>query len=121
MRYPSLPPIFFVCLIALSPLALVGAQLGSPDANALARQVVSDVKFRAAVAAFDRDFERFVSELIKLTEIPAPPFGEGPRALAYLAMLKDAGLEDVNMDPEGNVMGLRRGTTGGKAPLLAVA
>jgi len=36
-------------------------------------------------------------------------------------MLKDAGLENVEMDAEGNVMGLRRGTSGGAVPLLAVA
>ena len=70
---------------------------------------------------FDRDFERFVAELIKLTEIPAPPFGEEPRARAYMAMLKEAGLENVEMDAEGNVMGLRRGKSGGAVPLLAVA
>lgn len=90
-------------------------------ADARARQLISDPKFRAAVAAFDRDFDRFVAELIKLTEIPAPPFGEGPRAQAYMALLKDVGLESVEMDAEGNVMGLRRGTSRGAVPLLAVA
>lgn len=97
------------------------AQSATPAENALARNVVGDPRFRAAVGAFDRDFERFVNELIQLTEIPAPPFGEGPRAQAYLAMLKDAGLENVEMDAEGNVMGLRRGKSGGAVPLLAVA
>ena len=75
------------------------AQSATPAENALARNVVGDPRFRAAVGAFDRDFERFVNELIQLTEIPAPPFGEGPRAQAYLAMLKDAGL--VNGRREG--------------------
>lgn len=93
----------------------------TPAANALARQIVADPKFRAAVGAYERDHERFVAELIKLTEIPAPPFGEGPRGVAYMAMLKDAGLEGVEMDPEGNVMGLWRGKSGGAVPLLAVA
>jgi len=112
--------------ILLATLAVVGCSTGraqpvAPASNALARQIVSDPKFRAAVAAYDRDFDRFVAELITLTEIPAPPFGEGPRAQAYLAMLKDAGLENVEMDAEGNVMGLWRGKSGGAVPLLAVA
>ena len=106
-------------VLAIGPA--VRAQSATPAENALAKQVVGDPRFRASVAAFDRDFERFVSELIQLTEIPAPPFGEGPRAQAYLAMLKDAGLENVEMDAEGNVMGLRRGKSGGAVPLLAVA
>ena len=114
------------CGLIISCLVLAigtgaAAQSATPAENALARNVVGDPRFRAAVGAFDRDFERFVNELIQLTEIPAPPFGEGPRAQAYLAMLKDAGLENVEMDAEGNVMGLRRGKSGGAVPLLAVA
>jgi len=56
---------------------------------------------------------------VQLTEIPAPPFGEEVRASTYMAMLRDAGLTNVEMDQIGNVMGLRPGT--GEAPLLAVA
>lgn len=110
-----------IACVVLATGAAARAQSATPAENALARNVVADPRFRAAVAAFDRDFERFVNELIQLTEIPAPPFGEGPRAQAYLAMLKDAGLENVEMDAEGNVMGLRRGKSGGAVPLLAVA
>src|SRR5690606_36883340 len=50
--------------------------------------------------------------------IPAPPFKERARAEAYLGMLRDAGLRDVEMDPEGNVMGVRPGT--GRGGMLAV-
>jgi tripeptide aminopeptidase len=80
---------------------------------------VTSPAYKAAVAAFDRDFDRFVNDLVTLTEIPAPPFGEQRRATAYLKMLKEAGLENVEMDAEGNVLGLWRGRGG--APLLAVA
>jgi len=107
--------------VALFSAEGLRAQPVAPASNALARQIVSDPKFRTAIGVFDRDFDRFVAELIKLTEIPAPPFGEGPRALAYMAMLQDAGLEKVEMDLEGNVMGLWRGKAGGAVPLLAVA
>ena len=121
--FRRLRPAFLTAAALLSLPAGAAAQApgAAPAENSLARQIVADPAFRGAVAAFDRDFERFVSELIKLTEIPAPPFGEGPRAQAYLAMLKDAGLENVEMDAEGNVMGLRRGKSGGAVPLLAVA
>ncbi|HBO89759.1 MAG TPA: peptidase M20 [Acidobacteria bacterium] len=67
----------------------------------------------------DEEYDRFVEELVQLTEIPAPPFGEEVRASTYMAMLRDAGLTNVEMDQIGNVMGLRPGT--GEAPLLAVA
>jgi acetylornithine deacetylase/succinyl-diaminopimelate desuccinylase-like protein len=74
--------------------------------------------FQTASTFIQGDQDRFVRELITLTEIPSPPFKERARADAYLAMLRDAGLSDVEMDPEGNVMGLRKGK--GAAPLLAV-
>ena len=90
----------------------------SPE-DTRARHVVASPGYKAAVAAFDRDFDRFVAELIKLTEIPAPPFGEQLRAQAYARLLTEAGLENVEIDSEGNVLGLRPGRGG--APLLAVA
>ncbi len=87
--------------------------------EARAREIVASAAFKSAVAAYEKDFDRFVAELIQLTEIPAPPFGEKARGEAFAKLLKDAGLENVETDAEGNVIGLRRGK--GKGPLLAVA
>src|SRR4030095_9624747 len=75
-------------------------------------------KFKEAVAFIEGDHERFVRELITLTEIPSPPFKEQERAKAYLEMLRQQGLADVEMDAEGNVMGVRKGS--GAGPMLAV-
>ena len=47
------------------------------------------------------DHNRFVQELIRLAEIPAPPFKERARAEAYLEMLSAHGLSNVEMDAEG--------------------
>ena len=65
------------------------------------------------------EHERTVSDIITLTEIPAPPFAEEQRAAAYLAMLQAHGLEEVTQDEVGNVMGLRRGF--GNGDILVVA
>ena len=87
-------------------------------ANAITR--LQDMEaYQGALRRLDEEYDRFVKELVQLTEIPAPPFGEEARASTYMAMLRDAGLTNVEMDQIGNVMGLRRGT--GEAPLLAVA
>ncbi len=51
-----------------------------------------------------------IDEIVKPTEIPAPPFKEAARAAAYRDMLTNAGLEDVEIDEEGNAMGVYRGT-----------
>jgi tripeptide aminopeptidase len=101
-----------LCVLVLS--IPVAAQ--APDA--VVRRVVGSAGFQTATAFIQSDYDRFVRELVALTEIPAPPFKEAARAKAYLAMLTESGLADVEMDAVGNVMGIRRGTTAG--PLLAV-
>lgn len=59
-------------------------------------------------------FATHVRELAELqmevTRIPAPPFGEGVRAAWIETRFEQIGLEQVYMDSEGNVFGLRRGT-----------
>ena len=79
-------------------------------ADALVSGIISSANFKSATTFFEGDHDRFVRELITLTEIPAPPFKEKARAAAYLEMLRGLGLSDVEMDAEGNVMGIRRGT-----------
>jgi len=109
-----------VCMIAL---VLAGAKAPASDIaqapDAEVRRVADDPKFTQAVAALERDHGRLVSEIVTLTEIPAPPFKEDRRAAAYLEMLRAAGLTNVERDAEGSVMGLRRGA--GRSPLIAIA
>ena len=69
----------------------------------------SEPPFSGGEGLHPTDHDRFVKELVTLTEIPAPPFKEERRATAYLAMLQQHGLSDVERDEEGNVMGVRRG------------
>lgn len=51
-------------------------------------------------------------DLIELTEIPAPPFGEEVRGQRFADMLREAGLKDVTIDEVGNAIGRRPGKTG---------
>ncbi len=103
-------------LAAALVLGAAGLAQSSPDAAVKA--VVASAKFKAALAALDRDHDRLIEEIIRLTQIPAPPFKEDARAAAYLEMLRH-GLSNVERDAEGNVMGLRRGQ--GRGPLIAIA
>jgi len=102
-----------------APLALaLSVPLTALAQDAAVRQILDSAEFRTATAFIETDQPRFVRELIQLTEIPAPPFKEQQRAQAYLDMLRQSGLSDVEMDQEGNVMGLRRGT--GRSGMVAV-
>lgn len=84
-------------------------------------QIRKSAGFKAAQAKLDEDHDRIIADTITLTEIPAPPFKEQKRAAAYMEMLKAHGLSDVEMDAEGNVMGIRRGTGKPGGPLVVIA
>src|SRR4029079_18036401 len=107
---------YVAAALIVSPAMPAAAQ--SPDERT--RAIVDSAAFKQAAAFIKSDQDRFVRELITLTEIPAPPFKEQTRAKTYLEMLRQVGLTDVEMDPEGNVMGVRRGTGPAGGPLLLV-
>lgn len=73
-------------------------------------RLVDDAAVRQAVMHIDAIDEQGMRDLVTLTEIPAPPFGEEERGVAFAAMLRDAGADSVWTDEEGNVIALRRGT-----------
>ncbi|WP_326525182.1 M20/M25/M40 family metallo-hydrolase [Sphingomonas sp.] len=91
--------------LALTAVPAVAVAQGGDVAR-----VQAGAPFRAAVAELDRDYDRFVAELIELTEIPAPPFKEEARGRAYAAKFRALGLTDVAIDEVGNVTGIRPGT-----------
>jgi acetylornithine deacetylase/succinyl-diaminopimelate desuccinylase-like protein len=63
--------------------------------------------------ALDADFERFVKDIVTLTEIPAAPFQEMVRAEAFRDMLTETGIGEVSLDAIGNVVGCRHGQSDG--------
>ncbi|MEI4471981.1 M20/M25/M40 family metallo-hydrolase [Frigidibacter sp. MR17.24] len=75
--------------------------------------ILADPRLQAAFAALEAGHDRFVEEIVELTEIPAPPFKEAVRAAAYLEKFRALGLQDCTIDAEGNVTGLRRGRGNG--------
>lgn len=110
-------------LLAAMAVGLMGAA-PAPKADAVDRSVqaiVQSAAFKTAVATLDREHDHTVADIITLTEIPAPPFKEAAKGKAFMAMLKAEGLTDVEMDPEGNVMGLRRGTGPAGGPVVVLA
>ena len=80
-----------------------------PAGETAVRALVASAPFKAAAETLSHTHDRFIGELITLTEIPAPPFGEERRGLVFRAMLEAAGLCDVATDAIGNVTGIRRG------------
>ncbi|MDO9551025.1 M20/M25/M40 family metallo-hydrolase [Rhodonellum sp.] len=50
-----------------------------------------------------------ISDMITLTEIPAPSFEEAAKGLIFAEMLRKAGADSVWIDEAGNVIALRKG------------
>jgi len=84
-----------------------------------ASRILSNPKFLAAQDFVAKDHDRLVREIIQITEVEAPPFKEEKRARLFAEMFRQSGLADVEIDAEGNVIGLRKGT--GTGPLIAIA
>src|SRR5688572_24844723 len=72
-------------------------------------RLMRDPLVRAAVDAARSDESRTIEDQIRLCEIPAPPFKEAARAAAYADAFRAAGLKNVRVDGEGNVVGERPG------------
>ena len=77
-----------------------------------------DVNIQKGLDFIEADDENTLKEQIEICEIPAPPFKEEVRAEDYMKRLEELGLQDIKMDSEGNVFGIRRGT--GDGPKLLV-
>ena len=51
-----------------------------------------------------------IEDQVRICEVEAPPFKEAKRAEVYARLFREAGLQNVRIDKEGNVLGDRPGT-----------
>jgi tripeptide aminopeptidase len=65
------------------------------------------------------NYERFIEKQIQISEIPAPPFKEQTRAEFMAGEFKRVGLDEVETDAAGNVLGWRRGRSDGVLAITA--
>jgi tripeptide aminopeptidase len=86
----------------------------APDVQQLVSDLASDPRVIIALENIESQETRLIADLIELTEIPAPPFGEAQRGVRFAEMLRATGLADVSIDGVGNVIGRWPGRTGNK-------
>ncbi|KKC25566.1 hypothetical protein [Sphingomonas sp. SRS2] len=74
-------------MLASTVLLILAATTPSPASarsadpyRTAAGALVEGEQFRCAKASIDKDYDRIVEDIITLTEVPAPPFGEQARA-----------------------------------------
>lgn len=82
----------------------------TPTVSAFARvsQLASDRRVHRAFQWLHLHEPQIMRWQTELVGIPAPPFGEGPRAEWLCARFCELGLEDVTLDEIGNALGTRK-------------
>jgi acetylornithine deacetylase/succinyl-diaminopimelate desuccinylase-like protein len=101
----------------LRRLALVAVIVSCPgpasaqqDAANLGARLLQDTAVRSALDALRAAEPQTIEDQIRLCEVEAPPFKEAKRAQLYAQLFREAGLQNVRIDKEGNVLGEKRGT-----------
>ncbi len=96
-----------LCLLVV--LSFADAAAAQQDAANVGARLMQDAAVKAAVEALRASEPQTIEDQIRLCEVEAPPFKEAKRAALYAQMFKEAGLTNVRIDKEGNVLGEKRG------------
>jgi len=91
-----------VCVILLA--MPVRSALSHAPRHPQSSRLSDNPRVRAALDWFAPNISWINDQQARLTEIPAPPFQEAPRAAAFKELLAEAGLS-VQIDKAGNVIG----------------
>lgn len=117
-------------IFAVALLLVAGRWTTPADAQTAAAGSALDTAYQAILANpgviktledIKADDGRALEEQKRITEIPAPPYKEKVRAEYYLKRFGELGFKDAAIDSEGNVIGLRKGSGGGKPKLVVSA
>ena len=105
----TLPMRTVAFVFSLSVLAALPAAAQQDAAN-LGPRLLQDAAIKAALDSLRASEPQTLEDQIRICEVEAPPFKEVKRAELYAQLFKEAGLTNVRIDREGNVLGEKRGT-----------
>ena len=97
------------CFLLLFVLLAPSATFAQQDAANIGAKLMADAAVKAAVEAIRAAEPQTIEDQVRLCEVEAPPFKETKRAEVYARMFREAGLQNVRIDKEGNVLGDRPG------------
>ena len=83
--------------------------IAQQDAQNLGAKLISDPAIKGALEAIRTAEPQTIEDQVRICEVEAPPFKEAKRAEVYARMFREAGLQNVRIDKEGNVLGDRPG------------
>ena len=83
------------------------------------RELLSTAPIGQAFLFIDQSQQEVTDELIRICEIPAPPFKEEARAAYIKHRFEEIGLERVRSDAEGNIIAERSGRSSGPSVVVS--
>src|SRR5215217_103005 len=83
------------------------------------RNFLSAPEVARALHFFETNAEAITNEQIRICSIPASPFNEHERAVYLSKRFSELGLSEVEIDEEGNCLGLLEGSS--RSPLIVVS
>ena len=98
-------PMTFVVLT----FAMAAPSQAQQDAQNVGARLLADPAIKSAVEAIRAAEPQTIEDQVLICEVEAPPFKEAKRAELYARMFREAGLQNVRIDKEGNVLGDRPG------------
>ena len=115
---PSIPATLALLLAIMSHANISAQAAVSPDYTREVRELAANVLVCSSFRIIEGLDEWALERLVELNEIPAPPFMEEARGRRFAELLAECGADSVWTDAEGNVLGLRRGRSGGRTVAL---
>ena len=82
-------------------------------------QLMSSPHVTRALRFFETNADAITEEHVQICSIPASPFGEQQRAEYFSQKFREIGLTEIEIDDEGNCLGLLKGSS--QKPLLVVS
>lgn len=96
-------------LITAAIMGASGVAGAQQDAANIGARLMTEAAVKAAIEMIRAAEPQTIENQIRICEVEAPPFKEAKRAEVYARMFREAGLQNVRIDKEGNVLGDRPG------------
>ena len=100
-----------VCFFSLPLMAQESASVEKKYTKEI-EKLAKAKNVRAAFALIEGQMAETEKDHITLTEVLAAPFKEDEKGKVFAKMMKEAGIDSMWTDKVGNVIGLRKGTSG---------
>lgn len=97
-------------ILVLGAMAIAAPRAAAQqNAAALGPKLMQDAAVKAALEMVRAAEPQTLEDQVRVCEVEAPPFKESKRAELYARLFREAGLQNVRIDKEGNVLGERPG------------